>query len=270
MPGVEPTPFPVEAHRDHKTGDLILAKRAGGSAQLWCEAGGFPCEGAGSGTGNLGQAWVHLPRSPYLLEAPLAAGMACGTAGGSHGGGLIRPWPTPALCKAAQVASAALGGLSPRSYAGCSMLFRAAGVQAEQGPSSSAALRWADVAPLPSQLPSMRSSSIFFFGQGVRKAPGQPPGKEPPWLAELPTVSLKARWEVGEGRESQAWHNTAFKVSELPPPPGAIPARPRDRCKHTNSPRSQLLEQRDGKELPGVTAGAACPCSDASLLRQLA
>lgn len=68
--------------------------------------------------------------------------------------------------------------------------------------------------------------------------------------------------------------HAAVQVSEQPPPPEAIPARPGHRCKHTNSPRSQPPEQKDEKErmedLPGVTAGAACPHSDGSLLRQLA
>lgn len=45
--------------------------------------------------------------------------------------------------------------------------------------------------------------------------------------------------------------HAGFQVSELPPPPGAIPRQPGELCKHTNSPRSQLLERRDGKERMG-------------------
>lgn len=120
MPGDargEPTRSPGEAHRDGNTGDPILAKPAGGLTQLRCEAGGFWQWGR--------ETWARRGYAapitfPYLLEAPLAAGTACGTAGGSRGGGTGLVWhlPIPALCKATQVASAALGGLSPLELCG--------------------------------------------------------------------------------------------------------------------------------------------------------
>lgn len=45
--------------------------------------------------------------------------------------------------------------------------------------------------------------------------------------------------------------HAGFQVSEQPlPPPGAIPRQPGELCEH-NSPRSQLREQRHGKERLG-------------------
>lgn len=63
----------------------------------------------------------------------------------------------------------------------------------------------------PCSCPPCDPAPSSSLGWGVRRAPGQPPGEEPPWLVELAAGSWKARQEVGEGCKSWAWHTLGFR-----------------------------------------------------------
>lgn len=73
---------------------------------------------------------------------------------------------------------------------------------------------------------------------------GSPAGKRCPGLpsSSVSLQRLTGRWV----KAASPGHGTrCFQVSELPPPPGAIPAQ------RTKRPRNQPLEQRDGKDRMG-------------------
>lgn len=133
------------------------------------------------------------------------------------GTGFVQPLPTPGLCKAAQAASAALGRLSPQTCVGCSVLwvFRAPGAVL---PCTGQMMQLC-----PCSLPPCDTAPSSSLGPGLRRAPGQSPREELPWLVELPTVSLKACRLVGKGGESRARHTRCFRSASCHCHPGPSP-----------------------------------------------
>lgn len=79
---------------------------------------------------------------------------------------------------------------------------------------------------------------------------GSPAGKRSPGLLSS-SVSLPRLTGSWVKAASPGRGTRRVQVSELPPPPGAIPGQPGEHCKRTNCPGSQLLQQRDGKERMG-------------------
>lgn len=127
--------------------------------------------------------------------------------------------------------------------------------------------------PCPRSRPPCDPSPSCSLEQGVCRAPGQPRGEALPWLAELLGVSLKAHWEVGEGSESQAWHTLGFRSASCRRRPGPSPGSLGSSASTPTPPEVSCWSGGTGRrgwerDLPRMTAGAACPRSDGSLLRQ--